>query len=53
MNIRKYKHIYFIELYIAKLEREILNSLIKQQSVEYNNIVLLTKYRKKLKLLKF
>ena len=53
MNIRKHKHIYFIELYIAQLECEILNSLIKQQSVEYNNIVLLIKYRKKLKLLKF
>lgn len=53
MNIRKHKHIYFIELYIAKLECEILNSLIKQQNLEYNNIVLLKKYRRKLNLLKF
>ena len=50
---RKDIHISYYEFSIGQLECRILNDAIKCNPQNKNNAVLLTKYRRKLKLLKF
>lgn len=46
-------HISYYEFSIGQLECRILNDAIKRNLQNENNAILLTKYRRKLKLLKF